>query len=112
MIKQFIYFVYLGISPVEEVLKDMDEEPQEEVPEDMDEKPQAHCLLECIQKEVSKVVNGKKEPSLCFNFVPYAKLVYGIHLQIPQKRSPIYQIIVHHIVPLVNLKLRGSISSL
>ena len=112
MIKQFIYFVYLGISPVEEVLKDMDEEPQEEVPEDMDEKPQAHCLLECIQKEVSKVVNGKKEPSLCFNFVPSCKTCLWNPLANTSKKSPIYQIIVHHIVPLVNLKLRGSISSL
>ena len=88
MIKQFIYFVYLGISPVEEVLKDMDEEPQEEVPEDMDEKPQTHCLLECIQKEVSKVVNGKKEPSLCFNFVPSCKTCLWNPLANTSKKEP------------------------
>ena len=88
MIKQFIYFVYLDISPVEEVLKDMDEEPQEEVPEDMDEKPQTHCLLECIQKEVSKVVNGKKEPSLCFNFVPSCKTCLWNPLANTSKKEP------------------------
>ena len=39
MIKQFIYYAFWHIS-----LK--------EVPEDMDEELQAHCLLECIQKEL------------------------------------------------------------
>ena len=56
MIKKFIYYVFWKIS-------------LEKVPEDMDKEPQAQCLLECIQKEFSKVVNGKKERSLCFNFV-------------------------------------------
>ena len=57
MIKQFIYYAFWHIS-------------LEEVPEDMDEEPHAHCLLECIQKEFSKVVDQKKERPLCFNFVP------------------------------------------
>lgn len=58
MIKQFIYFAFWHIS-------------LEEVPEDMERKePQAHCLLECIQKEFSKVVDQKKERTLCFNFIP------------------------------------------
>ena len=84
MIKQFIYFVFLGI----EVSEDMDEEPQEEVPEDMDEEPQAHCLLECIQKEFSRVVNGKKEPSLCFNFVPSCKTCLWNPLANTSKKEP------------------------
>ena len=36
----------------------------------MDEELQAHCLLECIKKEFSKVVHRKKEHTHCFNFVP------------------------------------------
>ncbi|KAL0006812.1 hypothetical protein SO802_008314 [Lithocarpus litseifolius] len=74
MIKQFIYYVFLGIS-LEDVLEDMNVEfwgiSPEEVPKDINEEPQAHCLLECIQKEFSKVVDGKKERSLCLNFVPF-----------------------------------------
>ncbi|KAL4601105.1 hypothetical protein ACB092_11G248000 [Castanea dentata] len=57
MIKHFIYYVFWKMS-------------LEEVPEDMDEEPQAHCLLECVHKQFSKVVDGKKEGTLCFNFVP------------------------------------------
>ncbi|XP_075644121.1 putative UPF0481 protein At3g02645 isoform X2 [Castanea sativa] len=48
MIKHFIYYVFWKMS-------------LEEVPEDMDEEPQAHCLLECVHKQFSKVVDGKKE---------------------------------------------------
>lgn len=61
MIKKFIYFAFWHISV-------------EEVPEDMDEVPQAHCLLECIRKEFSKVVDQKKERTLYFNFVPSYRL--------------------------------------
>ncbi|KAL0006811.1 hypothetical protein SO802_008313 [Lithocarpus litseifolius] len=55
MIKQFIYFAFWHIS-------------LEEVPEDMDEEPQARCLLECIRKEFSKVVDQRKEPKSPFQF--------------------------------------------
>ncbi|XP_030962886.1 putative UPF0481 protein At3g02645 isoform X1 [Quercus lobata] len=83
-IKQFIYFAFLGIV----VPEDKDEEPQEEVPEDMNGEPQAQCLLECIQKEFSKVVNGKKEPSLCFNFVSSCKTCLWNPLANTSKNEP------------------------
>ena len=74
MINKFIY-EFLGIS-LKEVPEDMNVEflgiSPEEVPKDINEEPQDHCLLECIQKEFSKVVDRKKEHSLCFNKEPEA----------------------------------------
>ncbi|KAL0006813.1 hypothetical protein SO802_008315 [Lithocarpus litseifolius] len=55
MIKQFIYQVFWSVSP-------------EDVPEQRNEGPQDYFPLQCIQKEFSKDVYRKKEPTLCFKF--------------------------------------------
>ena len=66
MIQQFIYYL-LWCIPLDEVPEDKDEEPQDDC---LLKCIQSHCLLECMQKEFSKVVDGKKERTLCINCVP------------------------------------------
>uniref|UniRef100_A0A7N2LBM0 Uncharacterized protein n=2 Tax=Quercus lobata TaxID=97700 RepID=A0A7N2LBM0_QUELO len=65
-IKQCIYLYLWDISP-KEVLEDEDEGPQAE---GRQAEGPPHHLLECIQRDLTKVVDRKKECTHCFNFIP------------------------------------------